>query len=669
MSNKKATKRSLVFGILSLLLSVTMLVGTTFAWFTDSVTSSNNIIKSGTLDVGMYWTEGNEDPTDTAVVWEDASTGAIFNNDKWEPGYTEAKHIKIVNEGTLALKYQMRILANGVVSELADAIDVYYYETAIRLTADNYKTGTRLGTLSEVLNNTAETAISKVIAGKLEEGEAATLTLAMHMQEEAGNEYQGLSIGTDFSIQILATQYSSESDSFGPNYDAGADFAPQTTPSPMVSALSGDELNINVVNLGDAKTATLDAGYQFEPTETYEQAQQSTYRYYHADFVVSADKDIPANSLALAGYYALYCNAKTGGAWVALSSDEVVTAGTEIRLIEKMSGGSISVNYEELCNFGNDGTGFQCGLIALDEEALKGATVTVELRLYETEEPSAENNNSHNVETGNYISAGVFTYNYGAVEVNDPAVLEAAMKEGGTIKLAAGNYTMPQVQNENITLVGTGNPEDTVVDITSVSGLTYMNGSTLTVENLTIQSKPEGAGYSRGFAHAEYVVYNNCIINGTLGLQSSCEFNDCTFNIEGNYYNVWTWGSGTASFDGCTFNCDGKALLVYANTLDNGTNHQTINITDCVFNDNGNDTVTGKAAIEISNTYTPVRTYDVFIKNTTVNGFAQTVPGNDDFNAAYGSVEGSDIGTNVWGNKCQLPNTQINVVIDGVDVY
>ena len=111
----RSTKRALMLSLLSLMLCVSMLIGSTYAWFTDSVTSTNNIIKSGKLDVEMYWAEGKADPADTATAWTDASNGAIFNNDKWEPGYTEVRHIKIANEGTLALKYQLNILPNGPV--------------------------------------------------------------------------------------------------------------------------------------------------------------------------------------------------------------------------------------------------------------------------------------------------------------------------------------------------------------------------------------------------------------------------------------------------------------------------------------------------------------------------------------------------------------------------
>ena len=274
--------------------------------------------------------------------------------------------------------------------------------------------------------------------------------------------------------------------------------------------------------------------------------------------------------------------------------------------------------------------------------------------------------------TNTWSISGAEGYNVFPVEegapiyANDNSQLSTAISAGAdNIVLSEGTYKVPSAANgKTLTISGT---EDTKIDVTS--GLTYVNGADITFEGVTIQSKPAGAGYENGFADMKYATFNKCVLNGTLGLDFTCEFNECTFNIAGNYYNVWTWGAGTATFNKCTFNCDGKALLVYANVLDNGTTHQTINITECIFNDNGDDTVTGKAAIEVSNTYTPIRTYDVIIDKTTVNGFAQTVPGANDFNAAFGSVTGANIGNNVWGNKCQLSSDYLNVVIDGVDVY
>ena len=213
---KNTTKRALLMSALSLLLCVSMLVGTTFAWFTDSVTSDSNIIKAGNLDVEMYWAEGTEDPN--SANWKDASKGAIFDYDNWEPGYTQVRHIKIANEGTLALKYQVSILANGEVSELANVIDVYYVDPAVQVeNRAALNDANKLGTLAEVLAKLGETGYGELIAGS-----ADTITLAFKMRESAGNEYMNKSIGANFSVVLNATQLTHENDSFGPNYDKDA---------------------------------------------------------------------------------------------------------------------------------------------------------------------------------------------------------------------------------------------------------------------------------------------------------------------------------------------------------------------------------------------------------------------------------------------------------------
>lgn len=461
MNNKKSTKRTLLTSVLSLVLCMAMLIGTTFAWFTDNVTSSGNIIQSGSLKVAMDWAEGDENPETAA--WTDASQGAIFNSTLWEPGYTEAKHIKVTNKGTLALKYQMRILANGVVSELADVIDVYYFSEAKQLGRADVETGEKLGTLSEVLNNTNEKAISKTIAGSLIAGASKTVTIALKMQESAGNEYQNLSIGTDFSIQLLATQYTEELDTFDKMYDENADFASQEVPSAMVSALSGDELDVTITGMGET---TLDAGYQFEPTETAAQGAASEYANYHADFVVSSSHKVVANSLALAGYYSFYCDNFNNEEWIAMTSQEDVAAGTEIRLItpEPDNGtngnaGVLSVSYKELCAYGNDGTGFQCGIIDLDGSN-KGKTITVELRLYETyseEECYALfGYKSTNVETGEFIPIGTFEFTFGGeYKVLDDGTVLFVEDEGDVVlydvtDVTDAEYTVP----EGVTQIG-----------------------------------------------------------------------------------------------------------------------------------------------------------------------------------------------------------------------
>jgi len=651
MTKKGNTKKALLMSALSLLLCVSMLVGTTFAWFTDSVSSTNNIIKSGNLDVELEYYDGDS--------WEKvtATTNVFEENTLWEPGHTEVVYLKISNLGTLALKYNLGINIVNEVESINVAGEALRLSKYIKFGAiDGVSTpyADRADALAAVTES-KELYTGHTKAGSIEAGaDAQYVALVVYMPETVGNEanYRTGEVvpQINLGINLMATQYTSENDSFNNQYDEGAKF--DGVPAARVTVLA-DMPTVTTIN---SNTVTLNTGYVFNTTETYDQAQLNAHRYWHADFVASFDQDVDDAAIGLAGQYNAY-----SPEWLAFELDGFgdIAANTPVRMLEYAG---ISMNYEELCSIVKE---FSCGAFAVDPAAMAGKTMTVELRLYETTKDPNATSGTANTETGEYITIGTYSYTFGAVEAADATELDAFLNAGvGAIELAAGTYKMPAaVKNKTVTISGT---KDTVIDVSN--GLTYINGSTITFDGVTIKSTP-GTGYNYGFADAKYTVFNNCVIEGSLGLDYSCEFNNCVFNISGNNYNVWTWGAGTATFNGCTFNCDGKALLVYANVLDNGTTHQTVNITNCVFNDNGDDTVTGKAAIEITNTYTPVRTYDVIITNTTVNGFAQTVPGAGDFNAAYGSVAGSNIGTNVWGNKCELPNTQINVVIDDVDVY
>ena len=159
----------------------------------------------------------------------------------------------------------------------------------------------------------------------------------------------------------------------------------------------------------------LDVAYQFQPSISYEEVLTNEYRYWHADFVVKANKDIPSYGIGLAGYYSLFGDLMTGEKWIMLATDETIPADTEIRLV--LDGLGATLNFEEICNYGNDGIGFLCGAAALTgqldgaEALTPGTELTVELRLYETEETSEENG-SVNIETSDYITVGTFRYTF-----------------------------------------------------------------------------------------------------------------------------------------------------------------------------------------------------------------------------------------------------------------
>jgi len=235
------TKSKLISSLLVLCLCVTMFAGATYAWFTDSVTSAGNIIKSGTLDVTMEWADGTKAvPAAGSTDWKDASAGAIFNYDKWEPGYTEVRHINIGNKGSLAFKYMLKLSAEGEVSKLAEVIDVYYADPAQTASDRALQGFTRIGTLAEVLANVAGT--ENTAAGNLKAGESVAVTIALKMQESAGNEYQGIEIGSDFAVQILAAQLEYEDDSFGDDYDKEAEFdTTAATAAELKAALEAGE--------------------------------------------------------------------------------------------------------------------------------------------------------------------------------------------------------------------------------------------------------------------------------------------------------------------------------------------------------------------------------------------------------------------------------------------
>ena len=249
-------KKSFFHSLIALILCLSMLVGTTYAWFTDSEISANNIIQAGNLDIAMYW---NEDLTGS---WKDIKDeNKLFDYDKWEPGYTEVRYVKIVNEGNLAFRYAMSVLPLGEVGILANVIDVYYVENPTAPIGDRTQLTAPVGTLAQVI------AGEFVTSGKMEnKGDELIVGIALKMREDAGNEYQGKSVGDAFSIQIVATQLAHENDSFDNTYDENATFpdAPVnegvTAPVENENGLAKNNVSLNGTNA----SATVPAGTKLE---------------------------------------------------------------------------------------------------------------------------------------------------------------------------------------------------------------------------------------------------------------------------------------------------------------------------------------------------------------------------------------------------------------------
>ena len=204
-NNKKATKRALLTSVMALVMCVVMLVGTTFAWFTDTASTAVNKIVAGNLDVDIVDENGDSlDGQSLSFVKAGAATdaeAAIL----WEPGATFfTQGFKIVNKGNLALKYKVVVSGTTGDAKLLKAIE---FDVVKEKTKGNTEVLAEEGNL--LPNATAP------------EAENVYYYLRGHMKEEAGNEYKNLTLD-GISITVYATQYTYEKDSFDDQYDANA---------------------------------------------------------------------------------------------------------------------------------------------------------------------------------------------------------------------------------------------------------------------------------------------------------------------------------------------------------------------------------------------------------------------------------------------------------------
>lgn len=402
----KNTNRALLSSVVALILCCSMLIGSTFAWFTDEVTSGVNTIQAGNLDIELV--DKNGDDLTEALAFVDANGNT---NVLWEPGATfNTQEFAIKNKGNLAVKYEIIVKGAKGDLKLLEAIDFTLDGKDVNVTGTTF-------------------------TGKLGAGESTGLmTLSGHMDENAGNEYQGLKL-EGITLLIKANQDAVENDSFDNQYDANA-------PYPVAAVTDLGALKVNVTGYGPV---LLDAAFQFEPTESYEQAQKSEFRYYHADYVVYADQDIAISNIMLAGFYTAFADHTQNPDWIGIydeDSTETIKAGDTVRLVEYLGA---TVNYEEICKWGNDGIGFQCGLadISAAGNALNGVTIYVELRVYETTGDPTTVDGPKNEETGEYITLGTYTHTFSDNKmISDRASFEYALNNGETQITLTGDMTL-----------------------------------------------------------------------------------------------------------------------------------------------------------------------------------------------------------------------------------
>ena len=226
-NNKKATKRALLTSVMALVMCVAMLVGTTFAWFTDTASTAVNKIQAGNLNValemwtGEKWVDAENQTLNFLQRQSDDSVKQEANI-LWEPGCTyELPKLRVINKGNLAIKYTIEITGINGDAKLNDAIDW----TIDGITLDNTFTSLAVGANSE-------------------------FTIKGHMQETAGNEYQGLSIN-GIGITVFATQDAVEYDSHDNQYDKDAGTAHYTLAEFNALTEIPEDVKVVYLNIGD----------------------------------------------------------------------------------------------------------------------------------------------------------------------------------------------------------------------------------------------------------------------------------------------------------------------------------------------------------------------------------------------------------------------------------
>ena len=263
MENRKSTKRALLTSVLALLMCVTMLVGATFAWFTDTASTEVNKIQAGNLDLEVkYRTTANgewkalDNTTDLF-----GAEGTLF-----EPGHTRVVELKIKNAGNLALKYKIGM---NVISETAgtnkdgNPYKLSNYLKVATSPIQQYDPNAGPGSISYAMEQLifvkgnvlawehrdfANFELEYTSNGgvhELKPGDAGILGIKVYMPESVGNEANAISTekaaSINFGLNVVATQYTVESDSYGTQYDKDATY-PAVNQAELTALLNGGKI-------------------------------------------------------------------------------------------------------------------------------------------------------------------------------------------------------------------------------------------------------------------------------------------------------------------------------------------------------------------------------------------------------------------------------------------
>ncbi len=432
---QKANSRKLAASVALAVASVALLLGLTFAWFTDSVKNEGNRIQAGTLGIAATVADVEAGKADFTVAGVNGGNAFGFSadardleaegvqviaEDNWEPGQSDAKLLTVSNDGTLATKVKLQFDVRD--AGLQDALWFDFIQVKDGQVAGQF-TERPMGQLATVAEN---------LEVKLAAGESIQFILVYGMDESAGNEYQGKSFEADATV--LATQDTVEADGFGnTGYDSGATY-------PVTIDSSG-------MSLDDIAAALEDPNATVELNVT-ESVGELTNRLPKMDIKGNATINIP--DLGNGGSF---------DADVYISGLTVSDGGTLVVNGEWVSGGSVS------------------DLAVLGPLTVTGSGSTVTL------------NSIHSTGQSGYQGAGFVAKDGGVLNLNggyygtSGASGCAVLADGGTVVIAEGSYFSASGAGSNAFKAVNGGK---IIVAKSVYESTRINGSKIPSTNQAV---------------------------------------------------------------------------------------------------------------------------------------------------------------------------------------
>ena len=675
--SKSTTKRSLLVSVLALVMCVAMLVGTTFAWFTDSASTSVNKIEAGKLDIDVYyantadggegstWTKLDNNSAPLSFLRKDGEKLVQDKNILWEPNCTYSlPALKIVNNGNLALKYKVLITGIKGDSELNNVI-----EWTMKLDNEEFKLGSEHYLLPQANSEGFD-----------------ILTIQGHMDANADNYYQGMTI-EGIGITVYAAQYTYENDSNDNKYDENATYYPVLDAAGMQDALTnGGNIKVDAdVDPSDTLVATKDTtidmnGKTIANTENVWKDNTNMWSLVSAregaKLTISGNGTFKAkendcfavdvqdgsvvtieNGTFVGNIHAVYVEEGTayikGGFYsvqqkypdankaneFVLNCYDANRAAGKAKII--VTGGTF-VNFNPAdCKAEGEGTNFVAEGYSVIKEVQTNGDIW------------------YTVVKGTGVLPGTQEELNKGIKNSDKKDVTVVMPKDSTFTLD-NDIANEGSKSRDITFVGDGTQTvDVAKNAVAAEGgkLNYQRGSTFTFENVTITAGTNGY---EGVV-CDKLILKNCTIKGFMTTYSDMLCENCVFERDGKGYLIDFYGGKNFEMNNCQFKGLDKNVYVYVEGMKNDIN---VVFNDCTFSISATGDVKSSVMLNAPQTYNGY-TYNVTFNRCSQTGgnttAADNVAGKTNYQGIYGLKH-----KDPYGNGLLIKGT---VTIDGKVVY